>query len=79
MFTLYLLGFLFWPPWREMYARPPIIYTYLDEDTDEEMYSPDLNRSLSNPVFVPIKTNERDARDYNSGTESDDSSVKSVR
>ncbi|XP_044744956.1 solute carrier family 35 member F5 isoform X2 [Coccinella septempunctata] len=79
MFTLYLLGFLFWPPWRETYSRPPVTYTYLEEETDEEIYSPELNRSLSNPVFVPIKTSDRDVRDYNSGTESDDSSVKSVR
>ncbi|XP_045481851.1 solute carrier family 35 member F5 [Harmonia axyridis] len=79
MFTLYLLGFLFWPPWRESYTRPPIAYTYLDEEPDEEIYNNDLSRSLSNPVFVPIKTSEWDIRDYNSGTESDDSSVKSVR
>ncbi|KAL3286087.1 hypothetical protein HHI36_000600 [Cryptolaemus montrouzieri] len=79
MFTLYLLGFLFWPPWRDIYSRPPVTYSYLEEETDDETYTGGMSRSLSNPVFVPVKTSDWDLMDHNSGTESDDSSVRSVR
>lgn len=77
MFTLYLLGFLFWPPWRDHCSRPSN-YVYIDPDIEDDNYYTE-NRSLSNPVYVPVKTPEREHLDRNSGTESDDSSVRSVR
>ncbi|CAD1481130.1 unnamed protein product, partial [Heterotrigona itama] len=57
MFTFYLLGLCFWPPWRDQCNKPA---TY-----------------MSDPTFVPIKT--PDHCDRSSGTESDDSSIRSVR
>ncbi|PSN47358.1 Solute carrier family 35 member F5 [Blattella germanica] len=57
MFTLYLLGFCFWSPWRDQCSKPTAY--------------------MSDPTFVPIKF--PDPSDRSSGTESDDSSVKSVR
>ncbi|KAK9869157.1 hypothetical protein WA026_002903 [Henosepilachna vigintioctopunctata] len=80
MFTLYLLGFLFWPPWRDNYAKSSSTpYSYLEEDTDDEAYTGEMSGNLSNPIFIPVKTLDRDMIDHNSGTESDDSSVRSVR
>ncbi|RZC40166.1 solute carrier family 35, member F5 [Asbolus verrucosus] len=77
MFTLYLLGFLFWPPWKDSCSRPTN-YIYIDTEQEEENYYTDTNSHLSNPVYVPVKTPDREP-DRNSGTESDDSSVRSVR
>lgn len=78
MFTLYLLGFLFWPAWKETCLRPTN-YVYIDPDQEDDNYYTDANSSLSNPVYVPVKTPERENLDRSSGTESDDSSVRSVR
>lgn len=78
MFTLYLLGFLFWPPWKETCSRPTN-YVYIDPDQEDDNYYTEANSSLSNPVYVPVKTPERETLDRSSGTESDDSSVRSVR
>lgn len=77
MFTLYLFGLCFWPPWREQCNRPSN-YMYIDPDMEDESFYTEANTSLSDPTFVPIKFPERNER--NSGTESDDSSVnRSVR
>jgi solute carrier family 35 protein F5 len=75
MFTLYLLGFLFWQPWKDSCSQPSN-YIYIDTEQEDENYYNDTNSHLSNPVYVPVKTPEIDR---NSGTESDDSSVRSVR
>ncbi|CAG9863986.1 unnamed protein product [Phyllotreta striolata] len=76
MFTLYLLGFLFWPPWKDSCSNPPN-YIYLENDLDDDNYITEANciTNLSNPVYVPVKTPDRE----HSGTESDDSTVRSVR
>lgn len=75
MFTIYLLGFLFWQPWKDSCSRPAN-YIQVDTEQEDENYYTDNNSRLSNPVYVPVKTPELDR---NSGTESDDSSVRSVR
>ncbi|KAJ3648667.1 hypothetical protein Zmor_020453 [Zophobas morio] len=75
MFTLYLLGFLFWQPWKDSCSRPSN-YIFVDTEQEDENYYTDNSSRLSNPVYVPVKTAEIDK---NSGTESDDSSVRSVR
>lgn len=69
MFTFYLLGLCFWPSWREQCARPQS-FMHLENAEDEQ----DPSTSLSDPQFVPVKRSDR-----SSGTESDDSSVHSVR
>ena len=75
MFTLYLLGFLFWQPWKDSCSRPSN-YIFVDTEQEDENYYTDNSSRLSNPVYVPVKTAEIDK---NSGTESDDSSVRAVR
>lgn len=77
MFSLYLLGFLIWPPWRDTYCVHPSTYAYLESEPEEEVLDEPINARLSNPIYVPIKT-DRDL-DKSSGTESDDSSLRSVR
>lgn len=78
MFTLYLLGFLIWPPWKDSCSRPNN-YVYIDPDQEDENYYSEANSSLSNPIYVPVKTPERENVDKSSGTESDDSTIRSVR
>lgn len=78
MFTLYLLGFLFWPPWKDNCSRPTN-YMYIDPDQEDDNYYTEADSSLSKPVYVPVKTPERENFDRSSGTESDDSSIRSVR
>lgn len=76
MFTIYLLGLCFWPPWRDQ-CNKPANYMYIDPDLEDESFYTEANTSLSDPTFVPIKFPERDR---NSGTESDESTVnRSVR
>ncbi|XP_054278091.1 solute carrier family 35 member F5 [Macrosteles quadrilineatus] len=77
MFTIYLLGLCFYPPWRDQ-CNKPANYMYIDPDMEDESYYTDANTSLSDPTFVPIKFPERS--DRSSGTESDECSVnRSVR
>ncbi|PNF40267.1 Solute carrier family 35 member F5 [Cryptotermes secundus] len=76
MFTLYLLGLCFWPSWRDQ-CNKPTTYMYIDPNVEDENFYTEGNTSLSDPTFVPIKF--PDPSDRSSGTESDDSSVKSVR
>ncbi|XP_051153976.1 solute carrier family 35 member F5 [Leptopilina boulardi] len=76
MFTLYLLGFCFFPPWRDQCNRPTT-YMYTDPNVEDDNFYSEANTSLSDPTFVPIKT--PDQCDRSSGTESDDSSIRSVR
>ncbi|XP_017769134.1 PREDICTED: solute carrier family 35 member F5 [Nicrophorus vespilloides] len=78
MFTMYLLGFCFWPPWRD-YCSKPNNYMFIDPEQEDENFYSEANTSLSNPVYVPVKTPERETVDLSSGTESDDSSTRSVR
>lgn len=76
MFSLYLLGLCFWPPWRDQ-CNKPAAYMYIDPNAEDENFYTEANTSLSDPTYVPIKFPE--LGDRSSGTESDDSSVKSVR
>ncbi|KAK9746257.1 EamA-like transporter family [Popillia japonica] len=78
MFMLYLLGFCFWPPWRDS-CHKPTNYVFIDPEQEDENFYSEANTSLSNPTYVPVKTPEKEVVDRNSGTESDDSSVRSVR
>lgn len=51
MFTLYLLGFLFWPPWRDQCSRPTN-YTFIDPEQEDEIITPEGTASLvSNFIF----------------------------
>lgn len=101
MFSLYLLGLCFWPPWRDQCNKPTaytvinnqvnfVIIKYsiyneickiflqiIDPNVEDENFFSEENARLSDPTFVPIKT--PDQCDRSSGTESDDSSVRSVR
>ncbi|XP_058796700.1 solute carrier family 35 member F5 [Phymastichus coffea] len=76
MFTLYLLGLCFWPPWRDQ-CNKPATYMFIDPNVEDENFYSEASTSLSDPTFVPIKTSEQCER--SSGTESDDSSIRSVR
>lgn len=78
MFMLYLLGFCFWPPWRDS-CHKPNNYVFIDPEQEDENFYSEANTSLSNPTYVPVKTPEKENVDRNSGTESDDSSIRSVR
>lgn len=73
LFSLYLLGLFFWPPWKDQCTKQPA-YMYLDPNVEDENSYIEHNTSLSDPQFVPIKKSDR-----SSGTESDDSSIHSVR
>ncbi|XP_077293112.1 solute carrier family 35 member F5 isoform X1 [Arctopsyche grandis] len=77
MFTLYLFGLCFWPPWRDQCNRPPA-YMLVDPNADDENFFTDANTSLSDPTYVPVRTPEREVAEI-SGTESDESSQRSVR
>ncbi|XP_015126740.1 solute carrier family 35 member F5 [Diachasma alloeum] len=76
MFTLYLLGLCFWPPWRDQ-CNKPTTYMFIDPNAEDDNFYSEANTSLSDPTFVPIK--KPDHYDRSSGTESDDSSIRGVR
>lgn len=80
MFSLYLLGFIFWRPWRHQCSHSnhdERIYQEVDANEDEgDPLSPE-SRHLSEPSYVPLKLQE--SHEKSSDGESDDSSVKSVR
>lgn len=75
MFILYLLGFLFWEPWRRQckhFDGLPFV-PKIDNQEEEPTGS---NPILSDPVYIPVRSEDK------SGTESDDNSLsteKSVR
>ncbi|KAF5308142.1 hypothetical protein FQR65_LT06321 [Abscondita terminalis] len=77
MFTLYMLGFCFWPPWRDYCIKTNNYMVYPNQE-DENFYS-DAVTSLSTPTYVPVKHFDKEHFDRSSGTESDDSSIRSVR
>ncbi|XP_066589435.1 solute carrier family 35 member F5 [Prorops nasuta] len=76
MFTFYLLGLCLWPPWRDQ-CNKPATYMFIDPNVEDDNFYSEANTSLSDPTFVPIKI--PDHCDRSSGTESDDSSIRSVR
>lgn len=63
MFILYLFGFLFFKPWRQQCRRDTKIA--VDANTTDSQLSAD--KLLSDPIYVPIKYDDK-----NSGTDSDD-------
>lgn len=76
MFMIYLLGFMFWRPWRDQCIGRPV-YTLVDPDNGESddndgSYSA-LEPVLSESVWMPIKFH--DGGEKSSGNESDDPSA----
>uniref|UniRef100_W5LQT8 Solute carrier family 35 member F5 n=1 Tax=Astyanax mexicanus TaxID=7994 RepID=W5LQT8_ASTMX len=73
MFVLYLLGFLFWKPWRQQCAARyqqqlssliPDAGSYVSAGATENSF----NNSLSEPLYVPVKF--QDVPDSNASRES---------
>ncbi|KAK4295034.1 hypothetical protein Pmani_032369 [Petrolisthes manimaculis] len=80
MFSLYLLAFTFWRPWRQQCCcstHTHHVYQEVDiSEEDEDVQTAD-NEHLSEPSYVPLNLNE--TQEKSSEGESDDSSIKSVR
>lgn len=51
MFTFYLLGFIFWPPWRDQCSRPTN-YTFIDPEHEDEIITSDGGPSLVSFIFL---------------------------
>ncbi|XP_071540147.1 solute carrier family 35 member F5 isoform X2 [Panulirus ornatus] len=79
MFSLYLLGFIFWSPWRHQCTHDHHDdHIYQEVDVTGDIDSPlSEDRHLSEPKYVPLKL--QDSQEKSSDGDSDDSSVKSVR
>lgn len=71
LFTIYLLVIGFIAPWKEAFGKEKN-YTLVENGEEEIFYE---NSTLSDAIFVPIKANQETI----SGTESDESSIRSVR
>lgn len=78
MFTFYLLVIGLIAPWKETCGRSGN-YSTMDQSIEDENYYSNHN-SLSDPSFIPIR-NAPPTKEGTpvSGTESDDSSIRSVR
>ncbi|KAG8178495.1 hypothetical protein JTE90_023423 [Oedothorax gibbosus] len=86
MFVLYLLGFVFWKPWRNQCSSKPM-YTIVDptvtetEETERIYADIEAEPLLSDSVWIPIKYHDGSG-EKSSGNESEDSisrsSIKSV-
>ncbi|XP_064079213.1 solute carrier family 35 member F5-like isoform X2 [Macrobrachium nipponense] len=79
MFSLYLLGFIFWSPWRHQCSHnlyPDDMYQVAADIEEDEESSMVDDRRLSEPRYEPLKLTEQEK---SSDGESDDSSIKSVR
>ncbi|XP_031616367.1 solute carrier family 35 member F5 [Contarinia nasturtii] len=74
MFTLYLLVLGLIAPWKNSCDPNRNNYTLVDQNVEDENFFTNGN-SLSDSTYVPIKNGGGQV----SGTESDDSSIKSVR
>ncbi|XP_076459451.1 solute carrier family 35 member F5-like isoform X2 [Babylonia areolata] len=77
MFSLYLLGFIIWKPWRQQCCKKKDVSVIDDAWSGSPPQEPDTH--LGDPIYVPLKHET-----YNtSGTDSDDAgnggSAKSVR
>ncbi|XP_030763460.1 solute carrier family 35 member F5-like [Sitophilus oryzae] len=80
MFAIYLFGFALWPPWKDIYCPGPNDYIFLETNVEDDInLEESAETKLSNPVFIPVKASDRDYMDRSSETESDDSSLRSVR
>ncbi|XP_070570117.1 solute carrier family 35 member F5-like [Ptychodera flava] len=63
MFMLYLLGFLFWRPWREqccVRSRTKSLALNLDPETATEESDIEQDNDLSDPLYIPLKYNDSD-------------------
>ncbi|XP_065341709.1 solute carrier family 35 member F5 isoform X2 [Cloeon dipterum] len=81
MFCVYLLGFLVYSPWRDMCSwSASNSYVLMDPNIEDTNYFTDSPPPLSEPTYVPLKRPECSrSTSKSSGTESDDSGVRSVR
>ncbi|XP_016972560.1 solute carrier family 35 member F5 [Drosophila rhopaloa] len=84
MFSIYLLVIGILAPWKESCERQNGNYAMMEQNADDENYY--TNQAvLGDPTYVPIRSPHSGAPATNgtsnslSGTESDDSSVRSVR
>ncbi|CAG0901395.1 unnamed protein product, partial [Darwinula stevensoni] len=66
MFSMFLLGFLFWKPWRDQCRRSNSSYTVLQPSVNDDVCDDFHDATLSDPVWVPTYRQDR-----NSGTESE--------
>ncbi|XP_018013997.1 solute carrier family 35 member F5 [Hyalella azteca] len=87
LFSIYLLGFLFWPPWRKQCCQqqPNLQYSRLRNSSSEEgvqegqednVSDDGDNPRLSSPQFEPVKI---PGSDKNSDAEEETASGRSVR
>uniref|UniRef100_A0A1Q3F5J7 Solute carrier family 35 member F5 n=1 Tax=Culex tarsalis TaxID=7177 RepID=A0A1Q3F5J7_CULTA len=74
MFTVYLVFLGLIAPWKESCKREGN-YALMDTAEEDDNFYGNGNSTLSDSSFIPIKTTEAAV----SGTESDDSSIRSVR
>ncbi|XP_075169361.1 solute carrier family 35 member F5 [Haematobia irritans] len=78
MFTIYLLVIGLLAPWKESCDRQNGNYSMMDQNSEDDSYY-SHHPSLSDPTFVPIRSAASIGNGPISGTESDDSSIRSVR
>ncbi|XP_071502654.1 solute carrier family 35 member F5-like [Diadema antillarum] len=81
MFMLYLLGFLFWRPWRRqcldcMDKPKTLVIDEDDMDNDDTIVGPD--NLLSEPLYVPVKFNDSDKEGSRSSSFSEPSDSTSL-
>ncbi|XP_072033708.1 solute carrier family 35 member F5-like [Amphiura filiformis] len=87
MFMLYLLGFIFWKPWRRQCSDcTSIKTTSLKVDVqsgseEEEILQGKDDQTMSEPLYVPVKFNESDKESSRSSSfsEPNDSNAKNNR
>ncbi|KAH8413755.1 hypothetical protein KR222_007377 [Zaprionus bogoriensis] len=77
MFSIYLLIIGIVAPWKEACERQNGNYAMMEQNGDDENYYSN-QAALGDPTFVPIRV-ANPSNGVLSGTESDDSSVRSVR
>ncbi|KAM7345601.1 solute carrier family 35 member F5 [Cochliomyia hominivorax] len=78
MFTIYLVIIGLIAPWKESCERQNGNYAMMDQNVEDDSYY-SHHPSLSDPTFVPIRSAASINGGTISGTESDDSSIRSVR
>ncbi|XP_065369547.1 solute carrier family 35 member F5 [Calliphora vicina] len=80
MFTIYLVIIGLIAPWKESCERQNGNYAMMDQNVEDDSYY-SHHPSLSDPTFIPIRSAASTSVNAGaiSGTESDDSSIRSVR
>ncbi|XP_041475596.1 solute carrier family 35 member F5-like [Lytechinus variegatus] len=85
MFMLYLLGFLFWRPWRrqclDCFEKSKTLNIDENSNDDEDVLICSQEHLLSDPLYVPVKFNDSDKESSrsNSFSEPCDSSTLNSR